>query len=205
VRASPTAGPSVALDLVDAIIPDLLPDDMNAVNPVAYRSPTEVREHVRHGSEIAVHTVHRIRSTGRPSRSSTVRTPRAAPWARGQREFGRTAPIGLLFAPKLDRLLRMTNSYCVPLGIAVPRLEAVRNHPAATTFALLIVALLERGGPMTFAEVAARFEQAGTASTGEALRALQRCRHAHDRGVGRGVEGRAPLLVVVPAPGAGRT
>jgi hypothetical protein len=72
----------------------------------------------------------------------------------------------------------MSNSYCEALGIEVPRLERVRDHPEATTFALLIVALLERGGPMTLVEVAERFEQAGAGSVDAALRALQRCRPA---------------------------
>ena len=72
----------------------------------------------------------------------------------------------------------MTNPYCEQLGIQVPRLEAVRNHPQATTFALLIVALLERGGPMTLRAVADRFEAAGIAPAEDALAALQRCRPA---------------------------
>jgi hypothetical protein len=53
----------------------------------------------------------------------------------------------------------MTNPYCDPLGISVPRLERLKDHPSATTFSLLIVALLERGAPMTLVEVAERFEQ----------------------------------------------
>jgi hypothetical protein len=72
----------------------------------------------------------------------------------------------------------MTNPYCDPLGIEVPRLERLRNHPEATTFSRLIVALLERGGPMTLAEVAERFEQAEVAPAADALRALRRCRPA---------------------------
>ena len=72
----------------------------------------------------------------------------------------------------------MTNRYCEQLGIQVPRLEAVRKHPQATTFALLIVALLERGGPMTLREVADRFQEAGIAPAEDALAALQRCRPA---------------------------
>jgi len=70
------------------------------------------------------------------------------------------------------------NPYCDILGIEVPRLEAVRHHEGATTFSLLIVALLERGGPMTLVEVAERFEQARIAPAGDALRALRRCRPA---------------------------
>jgi hypothetical protein len=72
----------------------------------------------------------------------------------------------------------MTNRYCEQLGIDVPRLEAVKDRADATTFSLLIVALLERGGPMTLAEVAQRFEQAGIARAGDALLSLQRSRPA---------------------------
>jgi hypothetical protein len=72
----------------------------------------------------------------------------------------------------------MTNPYCEQLGIDVPRLEAVKHHGEATTFSLLIVALLERGGPMTLVEVAERFEQAGVAPAGDALFSLKRCRPA---------------------------
>ncbi len=70
----------------------------------------------------------------------------------------------------------MTNPYCQALGIAVPSLAAVREHPKANTFALLLVALLERGAPMTLAEVAARFEEAGVAAADAALASLKRCR-----------------------------
>ena len=72
----------------------------------------------------------------------------------------------------------MTNPYCDALGIQLPRLERVRNHPEATTFSLLIVALLERGSPMTLAEVAERFEQAGVGCVEEVLQSLRRCRPA---------------------------
>jgi hypothetical protein len=72
----------------------------------------------------------------------------------------------------------MTNRYCAQLGIDVPRLEAVKHHADATTFSLLIVALLERGDPMTLVEVAERFEQAGIAHAGDALLSLKRCRPA---------------------------
>jgi hypothetical protein len=50
--------------------------------------------------------------------------------------------------------------------------------PRPTTTPLLIVALLEHGGPMTLTQVAARFEVAGIASAEDALRALQRCQPA---------------------------
>lgn len=69
-----------------------------------------------------------------------------------------------------------TNAWCRILGIETPRLEDVRGHREANTFALLLVALLERGEPMTLGEVAARFAEAGVADEASALRSLQRCR-----------------------------
>ena len=70
----------------------------------------------------------------------------------------------------------MTNAYCEALGIEVPRLEKVKDHRAANSYALLIVTLLENGGAMTLAEVARRFEEAGVAPARHALHSLQRCR-----------------------------
>lgn len=70
------------------------------------------------------------------------------------------------------------NRYCEVLGIEVPRLEAVRRHREANSYSLLLVALLERGGPMTLAEVAERFDRAGIAPVPFALKALSRCRPA---------------------------
>ena len=72
----------------------------------------------------------------------------------------------------------MSNPYCEILGIEVPSVEAVKDHPEASTYTLLIVALLERGGPMTLLQVADRFEEAGVASAEPALRSLKRCRPA---------------------------
>jgi hypothetical protein len=43
---------------------------------------------------------------------------------------------------------QVTNSYCERLGIEVPSLAALRSRPDANTYALLIVALLQRGRPM---------------------------------------------------------
>jgi len=57
-----------------------------------------------------------------------------------------------------------------------PRLESVANHREANTYSLLLVALLERGAPMTLAEVAVRFEAAGIAERVDALMSLQRCK-----------------------------
>lgn len=72
----------------------------------------------------------------------------------------------------------MTNTYCDVLGIDVPVLEAVAGHAEANTFSLLVVALLERGGPMTLRAVAERFARAGIAPVEEALVSLSRCRPA---------------------------
>jgi len=69
----------------------------------------------------------------------------------------------------------MTTDWCQTLGIKPPKLEAVAGHREANTFALLLVALLERGEPMTLADVAARFEEAGIAERPRALFSLQRC------------------------------
>jgi hypothetical protein len=81
-------------------------------------------------------------------------------------------------AAEIAAVVQGPNAYCTALGITVPSLAAVRDHPEANSYALMIVALLEHGGPMTLAQVAARFEAAGIAPADEALRALQRCRPA---------------------------
>ena len=70
------------------------------------------------------------------------------------------------------------NPYCEALAIRAPRLEEVKNAREASSYTLLLVALLERGGPMTLAEVAERFEEAGVASAEDALASLKRCRPA---------------------------
>jgi hypothetical protein len=70
------------------------------------------------------------------------------------------------------------NAYCERLGISVPSLLDLGKHVEANTYALLIVALLERGGPMSLDEVAARFEDAGIATAADALTSLKRCRPA---------------------------
>src|SRR5690606_29273665 len=55
--------------------------------------------------------------------------------------------------------MEATNAWCEALGIARPRLESVVDHREANTFSLLLVALLERGQPMTLVQVASRFEE----------------------------------------------
>lgn len=75
-------------------------------------------------------------------------------------------------------MVTVANAYCERLGISVPSLAATRVHPQANTYALLIVALLEHGRPMTLDEVARRFEGAGIACADDAYAALKRCRPA---------------------------
>ncbi len=72
----------------------------------------------------------------------------------------------------------MSNLYCEILGIERPSVEAVKDHPEASTYQLLLVALLERGGPMTLRQVAERLEAAGVSPAESALRSLKRCRPA---------------------------
>lgn len=72
----------------------------------------------------------------------------------------------------------MTNTYQEVLKLTGVRLEDVKHHPEASHYTLLIVALIERGGPMTLAEVAARFASAGVAPVEDALAGLRRCRPA---------------------------
>lgn len=70
------------------------------------------------------------------------------------------------------------NAYCAALGIAVPRVEDAMRSADANFFSLLIVALLERGEPLTLEDVAMRFERAGVAPAREALASLKRCKPA---------------------------
>ena len=71
------------------------------------------------------------------------------------------------------------NAYCAALGITVPRLEDAKSSPDANYYSLLIIALLERGMPMTLGDVSARFAAAGVASTAaDALASLKRCKPA---------------------------
>ena len=72
----------------------------------------------------------------------------------------------------------MTNAYCDALGIAVPCLEVAAHAADANSYSLLIVALLERGEPITLVEAAERFEAAGIAPAGWALASLKRCKPA---------------------------
>jgi hypothetical protein len=71
-----------------------------------------------------------------------------------------------------------SNAYCAVLGIPVPRIESARTGPEANFYGLLLVALLERGGPLTLKEAALRFEKAGVAPAPQALASLKRCKPA---------------------------
>lgn len=80
-------------------------------------------------------------------------------------------------APKgREQVSAGANEWCRVLGIEAPKLEAVARHREANTFALLLVALLERGEPMTLDDVAARFEEAGIAERARARQSLARCK-----------------------------
>lgn len=71
------------------------------------------------------------------------------------------------------------NAYCTALGISPPRIEEAKSSPDANYYSLLMVALLERGAPMTLVEVATRFAATGVAHTAEeALASLKRCKPA---------------------------
>ncbi len=72
-----------------------------------------------------------------------------------------------------------SNAYCAALGIHPPRIEDARSSSDANYYSLLLVALLERGGPMTLMDAAARFAAAGIAPTAAAaLASLKRCKPA---------------------------
>jgi len=68
------------------------------------------------------------------------------------------------------------NSYSKILRVENPSLELAAKSKQAVPYALLIVALIERGGPMTLDEVAQRFAGAGVNSFECALQSLKRCR-----------------------------
>lgn len=70
----------------------------------------------------------------------------------------------------------VSNDWCRILETETPKLEQVVGHREANTFALLLVALLERGAPMTLAEVAARLAEVGYGGEAWVLRSLQRCK-----------------------------
>ncbi|MCC7144660.1 MAG: hypothetical protein IT349_21375 [Candidatus Eisenbacteria bacterium] len=68
------------------------------------------------------------------------------------------------------------NRYCETLKIDPPNLGQVRALRSVATFDRLLIALLERGEPMTLTAVAERFDSAGVAPAAFALEALKKCR-----------------------------
>lgn len=73
-------------------------------------------------------------------------------------------------------MTNVSNPYCKALGIELPSLEAAKRSPDANFYALLIVALLEKGEPITLRQAAERFEEAGVAPVERALASLKRCK-----------------------------
>ncbi len=68
-----------------------------------------------------------------------------------------------------------SNIYCTRLGIPVPRVEDVLAQKGARLLHVMVVALLEGGGPMTVEEIAERLKSAGAESgTGDMARSLRR-------------------------------
>lgn len=55
-------------------------------------------------------------------------------------------------------------------------MEDAKSSPDANYYSLLLVALLEHGGPLTLRGAAARFEEAGIAPAADALASLKRCK-----------------------------
>ena len=79
-----------------------------------------------------------------------------------------------------------TNPYCAALGIPVPRVETACSSPDANYYGLLLVALLERGAPLTLEEAAARFEAAPERSVDDQRRVSRMQPHRLDFGLDLG-------------------
>ncbi len=73
-------------------------------------------------------------------------------------------------------MTNVNNRYCEALGIGLPNLETAKQSSDANFYALLIVALLEKGEPITLQQAAERFEEAGVAPAERALASLKRCK-----------------------------
>ncbi len=69
-----------------------------------------------------------------------------------------------------------SNRYCERVGLAsVPRVEDVLDRDEVTLFHLMVVALLERGRPMTVEEIAERLTEAGAvARSGDMVLSLKK-------------------------------
>lgn len=81
------------------------------------------------------------------------------------------APAILVFSMEVGM-----NPWCQALRIPVPRLEDVVGHKEASSFSLLLVALLEFGTPITLERAAIRIAQAGDWSLESVLYSLKHCR-----------------------------
>ena len=68
------------------------------------------------------------------------------------------------------------NRYCERIGLMrVPRVQDVLGRSEMNLFHLMVVTLLERGGPMTAEEIAERLTEAGAiAGSGEMVLSLKR-------------------------------
>lgn len=86
------------------------------------------------------------------------------------------------------------NRYCERIGLAsVPRVEDVAHRADVNLFHLMVVALLERGGPMTVEEIAERLTDAGVvAGSGDMALSLKKAWHGREP-VYRGPDGRLGL------------
>jgi hypothetical protein len=71
------------------------------------------------------------------------------------------------------------NRWCARLGLAaLPRVEDFAGRRQTKLFHLMVIALLERGAPMTIEEIAARLCEAGvTAATGDLAHSLRKAWH----------------------------
>ncbi len=56
------------------------------------------------------------------------------------------------------------NAYCNSLRISIPRVEDVMKEKGVVLFHLMVVALIEKGGPMTLQEIVSRLSLAGVRS-----------------------------------------
>src|SRR6266540_5896429 len=106
----------------------------------------------------------------------------------------------------------MGNRYCERLGLAsVPRVEDVLGRDKVNLFHLMVVALLERGGPMAVEEIAERLTDAGaTAESGDTALSIKKAWHGREP-VYRDPDGRlglnlsAPAAALAPARGPAST
>ena len=86
-------------------------------------------------------------------------------------------------------------TYCARLNIPVRRVEEFLDKKDVKLFDLLVVALLERGGPVTLEEIADRLSAAGVqAGTDDMVYSLKKAWHGM-RPVYRGPDGRLGLDV----------